>query len=246
MGADVNYQNGYPLLVACRETGNHQVIKVLLENDSCVSEDALFHAIQHKDLSLVELLLATLSGRDSHLRSIEWLEKTIRSLLLEGEYDIANAFLRHCNERKNHSIMMSLWDKILVHWNLLTLRLAIENLELDIHFLEGHPIRRAVSLDRLPMVEFLVERGANIHINNEQPLRIAVYFHFTDIVKFLLRKGADPRVANNEPIRLAKNRNHTEMVKIIQHHFVVKGRMKLLMWRLASKHQKESRFGLST
>ena len=52
------------------------------------------------------------------------------------------------------------------------------------------PLRTACMYNKLPIVQFLVENGANIHVYNENPLQTAFEFGNLQIAKYLFQKGA--------------------------------------------------------
>jgi ankyrin repeat protein len=54
----------------------------------------------------------------------------------------------------------------------------------------------AIEEERYEIVEYLIEKGADVHYKDEKPIRLAVEYNYDlDIAKFLVENGADTYVA---------------------------------------------------
>jgi len=83
------------------------------------------------------------------------------------------------------------------------------------------PLQIACNFGRLDIVEFLLERGADIDedtLFGGTPLQIACDSGKLDVVKFLLKNGADVNKAENDPdtpLLIACNNGHLDIVKLL-------------------------------
>ncbi len=83
------------------------------------------------------------------------------------------------------------------------------------------PLRYAMSIGHLPVVEFLIDRGADINLKDydgDPALHSAVKVGDSLIVKLLIEKGADLDAENEghqTPRQLAADRGLTEIVTLL-------------------------------
>ena len=90
--------------------------------------------------------------------------------------------------------------------------------------IKSTPLRAACFRGSLPIVEFLVSRGANFNIANQYDntcLMIAGYKGHADIVEFLLSAGAKPDVAARcgaSVLHFSAEGGHTEVVSALASH----------------------------
>ncbi len=76
-------------------------------------------------------------------------------------------------------------------------------------------LKNATKNPNLPVVKYLVERGADIHYDNEYALRWAIGNGDLDIVKYLNEQGADIHISYDYPLRWASERGHLPVVKYL-------------------------------
>lgn len=81
----------------------------------------------------------------------------------------------------------------------------------------------AAGHNQLPIVKFLVERGADINyqhpISKNTALQLAALSNYPDIVKYLISKGADPDLkllAGVSLLRPLHDAGNTEMIEILK------------------------------
>ena len=79
----------------------------------------------------------------------------------------------------------------------------------------NNALRIASRCGNLPLVEFLVSKGADIHNGNNIALIWASYYGHLDIVKFLADKGA-----NIHTYKLGKNSNISVKTYILYRRFI--------------------------
>ncbi len=68
----------------------------------------------------------------------------------------------------------------------------------------------------LPVVKYLVEKGADIHFINDYALRYASLNGHLPVVKYLVENKADIHVYDNQPLRWAKEGRHAEVVGYLE------------------------------
>ena len=73
----------------------------------------------------------------------------------------------------------------------------------------------AIKYGYLKIIQFLVEKGADIHICSEDPLHLAADEGYLEIVKFLLEQGADIHASNEFALRCAAEHDHLEIIKYL-------------------------------
>lgn len=91
----------------------------------------------------------------------------------------------------------------------------IKKYNISIHHDNDHPLRHAVSLGHIDIVNFLLINGANIHVMEEHPLESAVENGYPDIVELLIRNGADIHSHEDYPLVYAIENNQFDMVKLL-------------------------------
>jgi len=67
----------------------------------------------------------------------------------------------------------------------------------------------------LEVVNYLVEKGADVTADNNLNVRLASYHGHLETVKYLVEKGADVTAENNYAVRWASYREHLETVKYL-------------------------------
>ena len=85
----------------------------------------------------------------------------------------------------------------------------------SVHHNNDRALRLAVELNRIQIVELLLDHGADVHAMEEQPLAIAVELGYLPIVQLLLRRGADPHAQSDWPIKLAAEAGHLEILVVL-------------------------------
>lgn len=68
----------------------------------------------------------------------------------------------------------------------------------------------AVEENKLEIVKYLIDKGANVHIDDQFPLLSAIFYGHLDIVKFLVQRGADYR--HTKAYTIAMNRGHEDII----------------------------------
>ena len=76
-------------------------------------------------------------------------------------------------------------------------------------------IKIACDKGNLPIVELLINHGANITVDNNYCLMTVVHFGYVEIFKLLINFGADIAAQNNRCIRIAIDNGYYEMVKVL-------------------------------
>jgi ankyrin repeat protein len=67
----------------------------------------------------------------------------------------------------------------------------------------------------LPIIIYLISKGANLHYFQEKALKIACEKGYFDIVKYLIDLGADFHIDNEEPLKMAVTNNHFEIANYL-------------------------------
>ena len=89
----------------------------------------------------------------------------------------------------------------------------VENKNADIHNNNDNALFLAVAYEHLDIVEYLVEKGANIH--KSSILDSAAFNGYLDIVKYLIKNGVDIHNENDNALFLAAERGHLDIVKCL-------------------------------
>lgn len=74
---------------------------------------------------------------------------------------------------------------------------------------------RAAEMKELSLVNYALEKGANIHFNNDQALRLGSSVGDLNIVKYLIEKGANPHIDNDFPFFIALYSGYLYILKIL-------------------------------
>jgi len=64
-------------------------------------------------------------------------------------------------------------------------------LGISLRFDDDHALRYASGCGHLPVVQYLVEKGADIHVMHDYSLRVAVKENHLHVVRFLVENGAN-------------------------------------------------------
>jgi ankyrin repeat protein len=93
--------------------------------------------------------------------------------------------------------------------------LPLNILNINIQYQENYALRNAINHGNLPVIKFLVEKGANIHIWFDFPLKIAVKSNRLDIVEFLVEKGADIHTSSDLALILSCRSGYVDILKFL-------------------------------
>lgn len=96
------------------------------------------------------------------------------------------------------------------------------------------PLLIAVKHQNIPLINFFIEKGADIHFKNEAPLALSILYNFSQGVEILIKAGADvnanldpiflsefkpyKEIGTNTPLEHATYYNHYDMVKMLIQH----------------------------
>ena len=150
-----------------------------------------------------DLLIACQKGK---LESVQWLiekEKVDKNFQHEGDASIPI------------QVAASFGHLSIVQY-------LIENQNVDVDMkgaLECTPLHSACLCGALPLVEYLVSKGANIdakNMNGWTPLHYASQQNYIDIVKYLVSKGADKYAKNNEKDTPSYYTNREDIKQILK------------------------------
>ena len=107
----------------------------------------------------------------------------------------------------------------------------------DIHAKNDYVLRYAASNGYLEIIKYLGEQGADIHTNND-PLYCAAQRGYLKVVKYLVEQDADIYANNDYALRLSSFNGHLEIVQ----YFLLDCQMQIKQetkdW-LIKNHQKE-------
>lgn len=190
-GESTDGPEGAPHLCAAVETGNVEIVRLLLDNGAdpnrwqAPDEAAPLHGA----LSglLVEILLER--GAAPNAQSADG-QRPLHGVAGAGEIAAARLLVEH-------------------------------GADINAEEIKGRtPLHIATDGGRLRMVIFLVERGANVNAVEKAygftPLMNAVYLGRRDIVDYLLKNGADIHIRNaagKNAIAIAESRGHIDLAK---------------------------------
>lgn len=95
-------------------------------------------------------------------------------------------------------------------------KFLVEELGADVHYKGDQALCWAAGLGRLPVVKYLVKRGADVHADHNAPLRWAVqYGDYAKVAKYLIKRGADVHAYEDEALRWAAGLGHIKSVKVL-------------------------------
>ena len=70
----------------------------------------------------------------------------------------------------------------------------------------------------LPVVQYLLEQGADIHARNDFALRLSAYYGHLPVVQYLLDQGADIHAGNEYALQLSAENRHLPVVQYLLEH----------------------------
>jgi len=85
----------------------------------------------------------------------------------------------------------------------------------DLRYNNDYALRLASELGRLSVVQFLVEKGADIHVYRERVFKSASENGHLSVVKYLLERGADIHTDSDYAIKFASLNGHLPVVKYL-------------------------------
>ncbi len=204
-GANVNLgnmQNRTPLFIACI-TNNIRLAQCLMvprinPNIGDIKGNTPLHiACTLGNMSIVRLLITPPQGYTDHSISIAQKSKLGHSALfyacLKGHYQLA---------------------QLLIDCGI--------DIQSEEHNLNGTVLHAAVASGSLPLVRFIVEKGANINARKQDgatPVWFATEADQTTIVEYLIKEGADISLATHEdgltPLHLAAAKGNEYLVDLL-------------------------------
>ncbi len=149
-------------------------------------------------------------GLDIHLNENEPLKCAISNGYLEivgkllGYNDNFEAYQKICGNSVVYAIDGGYLD-VVKHL------IDKSNTQNDLH----HALKHASLKKNLEIIQYLIEKGANIHMNNDIILRNAAFSGNLEIVKYLVSIGANIHTADNYAIRWAAREGYLEIVEYL-------------------------------
>lgn len=224
-GFDINGTNGIPLRYTCAEN-NIEGVKMLIAKGANIhidDEHPFYNACWNGHIELAKWIYS-LGGVDIHvnndtcflgacyynkLEMAKWLV-SIGANITTNNYE---AF-RHACFKEHYDIMQWLID------------IGIDMNKID-NTISITPISHACHFNKLQLIKWLYNRGANLHDDNDYPLLVSCEIGHFEVVKWLYEKGIDLHIQNEHPFKTACINGHLHIAKWIYeknniHYFTLK------------------------
>jgi len=88
-------------------------------------------------------------------------------------------------------------------------------LGIDLMYANNYAFRYASEHGNLPVVKYLLEKGADIHANNNEALRYASGGGHLSVVQYLVERGADIHTAPDYALIFASDKGHLPVVQYL-------------------------------
>ena len=136
-----------------------------------------------------------------------------------------------------------------------------EKLAIDIHTANDYPLRFALTNStgyircinssgfigiepegKIPILEFLISKGADVHVYNERVLRYAVENNHLPLVELSVSKGADVRIFDSYNLMVAAKNGCLPILKFLASHKARMGpkNIDMLITLAKENHHKET------
>ncbi len=226
--SEINVENkrGETPLIICAINGRVQVAEYLLEQGANVNLEGfnnatpLHYAVLFNMPTMTKLFIshgAKINALDEdRQRPLDFAER--------GNYKEIIALLTNQPKKAlSAEDKYQLLNDAIKDGDLVTLN-NLDDCEIDFNMIGSSgtaPLHEACILGNVEVVEFLINKGANVNILNisrETPLHKAAYHGHEDIVSTLLKNGADPRALTTSfetPYDYAKYKNNPELASFI-------------------------------
>ena len=108
-------------------------------------------------------------------------------------------------------------DKYILSWACETEQVKVVKLvDNGADFSDGWPLKFACIVGNKEIVNYLIEKGANVQAQNNGALVVACYNGRTEIVKILIENGADINAKNDMLYYLQNSDNREEIMKLLK------------------------------
>ena len=230
-GANIEAKDEYgDYVIHYASTGGHlPIVKYLIERQNVdkdikgfLERTPLHYACKKGHFPIVEYLIskgANIEAEDEygktplhfacengHLQIVEYLIS--KGANIEAKDEHGDYVIHHASTCGNLSIVQYLIER--------------QNVDKDIKgFLEKTPLHCACEINYLPMVEFLISKGANIEANDiygETALHLACEEGHLQIVEYLISKGANIEAEENNkrtPLHCASFHGNPDIVEFL-------------------------------
>uniref|UniRef100_A0A1I8ATV9 ANK_REP_REGION domain-containing protein n=1 Tax=Steinernema glaseri TaxID=37863 RepID=A0A1I8ATV9_9BILA len=234
-GADIEQVNDdqyTPLMESCRE-GHIELVKILvtsgvkLDQITPNSETALTLAAAHGSLPIVQLLLENgasifLGSPSALYEATQEGHKDVVQFLVHRLLELRASHTKEVNEDLNKAFLISV---DMNHREIAEI-LASTGVNLDYIGKDGRTaLMNACRLGHLPIVKYLIERGASVNVEmpgkDATALSLSALHGYPEIVQTLLDAGADPSALLRDSstcILEAARHGHTACVEILLSH----------------------------
>ncbi|WP_342189704.1 ankyrin repeat domain-containing protein [Spiroplasma endosymbiont of Dilophus febrilis] len=239
---DINpqYKNSLSLLYYAIDTGDIQIVKLLIDNGADVNfQDengltplhfAIENAIDTGDIQIVKLLID--NGADPNVLDCNNdFISPLHYAIIKNKKEVVEVLLKSKNI-KNKINNKSYLNIGCLHWISLNSK-NINNLEIaellidngaDVNLQDENdatPLYYAISTNNKEMVQLLINKGANIKNitkNGLTPLYYAIILDNKEMVQLLIEKGANVNMQDENgltPLHFAIEENNQEMVQLL-------------------------------
>jgi ankyrin repeat protein len=232
-GADIHARDD-DSLVRSAQNGHFQVVSLLLDRGANVhaqNDRALSISIQRNYIEIVSLLLnkgATIHD-DSLTDSVLNCGFDMSALLLKYGANINTLKKKSClwpcaTSIRMFNLLMSYGAKIDVNdvfresvglYNPIDILQFLLNRGADIHLDNDYALRYYSRFGALETVRLLLDHGADIHAYSDYSLRHSVQEGHYHTVMLLLNRGANIHIWNDSPLTIASELGDLEMVKLL-------------------------------
>ncbi len=206
-GVNICSSRNYALRTAA-SNGHSDVVAFLIEKGAKVSDCdnfAIRHAATKGHKSVVELLIK--HGADGTANE----DEAVVFAAMHGHLETVKILMKSGAKFKNRI-------KRAIYWA--TLHGYFEIVEFLVNeYTDGKAtdcfVGHAASNGDLKMVQFLVDRGANIHEEDDAAIRWASRRGYLSMVKYLVEKGADIRAKDDYAVKQAHVYQHWDVVDFL-------------------------------